>query len=74
MSVKEKVIAIVSEQFSIPKEEVNRETFFNDLQADSLEIMELVMTLEDKFEITIADDDVEKIQTVGDAIGYIQEK
>lgn len=71
----EKVIDIVSEQLGVPKEEVNRAaSFVDDLKADSLDVVELVMAFEDEFGITIPDDDYEKIQTVGDAIDYIEEK
>lgn len=75
MSVEEKVFGIVSEQLSVPKEEIARESsFVDDLKADSLDVVELVMEFEDEFEITIPDDDYEKIRTVGDAIDYIEEK
>lgn len=75
MSVEEKVIDIVSEQLGVPKEEVTRESsFVDDLKADSLDVVELVMEFEDEFSITIPDDDYEKIRTVGDAIDYIEEK
>ncbi|MEX0717285.1 MAG: acyl carrier protein [Planctomycetaceae bacterium] len=75
MSVEEKVISIVSEQLGVPKEEVARESsFVDDLKADSLDVVELVMEFEDEFEITIPDDDYEKIRTVGDAIEYINQK
>ena len=74
VSVEEKVIGIVTEQLSVPKEEVTRaSSFVDDLKADSLDIVELVMEFEDEFEITIPDDDYEKIRTVGDAIVYIEE-
>lgn len=75
MGTEEKVIAIVSEQLSVPKEEVTRESkFVDDLKADSLDVVELVMAFEDEFGISIPDDDYEKIQTVGDAVDYIEEK
>ncbi|GAB4150197.1 MAG: acyl carrier protein [Planctomycetaceae bacterium] len=74
MSVEEKVIGIVSEQLGIPKEEITRESsFVDDLKADSLDVVELVMEFEDEFEMTIPDDDYDKIRTVGDAIDYIEE-
>ena len=74
-NIEEKVIGIVSEQLGVPKEEVKRESsFVDDLKADSLDVVELVMEFEDEFEITIPDDDYEKIRTVGDAIGYIEQK
>jgi acyl carrier protein len=75
VSVEEKVIGIVSEQLNVPKEEITRESsFIDDLKADSLDVVELVMEFEDEFEITIPDDDYEKIRTVGDAVDYITEK
>lgn len=75
MSVEEKVIGIVSEQLQIPKEEISREkSFVDDLKADSLDVVELVMEFEDEFKITIPDEDYEKIKTVGDAVKYIEEK
>ena len=75
MSTEEKVVGIVSEQLGVPKEEVNRSaSFVDDLKADSLDVVELVMEFEDEFGITIPDDDYEKIKTVGDAVDYIEEK
>ena len=75
MSVKDKVISIVSEQLSVDADEVTEASnFVDDLKADSLDVVELVMEFEDEFEITIPDDDYEKIRTVGDAINYIEEK
>ncbi|HUG90653.1 MAG TPA: acyl carrier protein [Planctomycetaceae bacterium] len=75
MSIEEKVIGIVAEQLSVPKEEITRNSsFVDDLKADSLDVVELVMEFEDEFEITIPDEDYEKIRTVGDAIDYIQQK
>jgi acyl carrier protein len=74
-SVEEKVIAIVSEGLNIPKEDIKLESsFVDDLKADSLDVVELVMEFEDEFGVTIPDEDYEKIRTVGDAIKYIQEK
>jgi acyl carrier protein len=74
-SVEEKVISIVAEQLGVPKEEVTLESsIIEDLKADSLDVVELVMELEDEFDITIPDDDYEKLKTVGDAIRYIDEK
>ena len=75
MSVEEKVIGIVSEQLQIPKEEISTDkSFVDDLKADSLDVVELVMEFEDVFKITIPDEDYEKIKTVGDAVKYIEEK
>ncbi len=75
VSIEEKVTAIVSEQLGVAKEEVKKESkFVDDLKADSLDVVELVMEFEDEFEITIPDDDYDKIKTVGDAISYITDK
>ena len=75
MSVEEKVIGIVSEQLQIPKEEISLpKSFVDDLKADSLDVVELVMEFEDEFKITIPDEDYEKIKTVGDAVKYIEGK
>ena len=73
MSVEERVIEIVSEQMGVSKDQVTRETsFVNDLGADSLDTVELVMEFEEEFDITIPDEEAEKIQTVGQAIDYIE--
>lgn len=74
-SVEEKVIGIVSEQLNVPREDIKTESrFVDDLKADSLDVVELVMEFEDEFEVTIPDEDYEKIRTVGDAVKYITEK
>ena len=73
-NVEEKVIEIVAEQMGVDKGEIIRETsFVNDLNADSLDTVELVMEFEDEFELSIPDEEAEKIQTVGQAIDYIKE-
>jgi acyl carrier protein len=70
--IEEKVFQIVSDQMSVDRSEVTRETSFtNDLNADSLDTVELVMELEDKFDMTIPDEEAEKLKTVGEAIEYI---
>jgi acyl carrier protein len=73
-TVESKVIEIVSEQMGVDKAEISRETsFINDLNADSLDTVELVMEFEDAFDMSIPDEEAEKIQTVGAAIDYIME-
>ena len=73
-SVKERVIDIVSEQLGVAKDQVAEETHFvNDIGADSLDTVELVMELEEEFDINIPDDAAEKIQTVGEAVEYIEQ-
>ena len=73
--IEEKVISIVCEQMGVSREKVTPTTsFVNDLGADSLDTVELVMEFEDDFELSIPDEDAEKIQTVGDAVKYIKEK
>ncbi len=72
-SVAQRVIEIVAEQLGVNKEQITGETHFvNDLGADSLDTVELVMELEEEFDINIPDDAAEKIQTVGQAIEYIE--
>ena len=73
MTVEEKVKNIIMEQLGVDAEEVTPEaSFVNDLGADSLDTVELVMALEEAFKIEISDEDAEKIHTVGDAVRYIQ--
>ena len=73
-SIRDRVIDIVCEQMGTTKDKVSEETsFINDLGADSLDTVELVMEFEDEFDLNIPDEDAEKIQSVGDAIKYIEE-
>ena len=72
-SVEQRVIEIVAEQLGVNKDQITNETsFVNDLGADSLDTVELVMELEEEFDINIPDDVAEKIQTVGQAIEHIE--
>jgi acyl carrier protein len=72
-SIEDKVKSIIVEQLGVDPEEVKSESaFVNDLGADSLDTVELVMALEEAFKIEISDEDAEKIHTVGDAVRYIQ--
>ncbi len=71
-AIQDKVIDIISEQMGVDKAEIARETsFINDLNADSLDTVELVMEFEDEFDLSIPDEEAEKIQTVGAAIDYV---
>jgi acyl carrier protein len=73
-NVEERVIEIVCEQMGASRDKITAETsFIQDLGADSLDTVELVMEFEDEFDLNIPDEDAEKIQTVGDAIKYIQD-
>ena len=70
--IEDKVFTIVSEQMAINKAEITRETsFVNDLNADSLDIVELVMEFEDNFDMSIPDEEAEKIRTIGQTVDYI---
>ena len=73
--ITEQVKEIIVEQLGVGAEEVTPEaSFIEDLGADSLDIVELIMALEEKYEIEIPDEDAEKIQTVKDVISYIEER
>ena len=73
MSVEEKVKKIIAEKLSVDLAEVVPEaSFVDDLGADSLDLVELIMSMEEEFDTDISDEDAEKISTVQDAINYIQ--
>jgi acyl carrier protein len=75
MGLEDRVTEIIAEQLGVSKEEVVPEaSFIDDLGADSLDIVELVMAMEEEFDIEIPDEDAEKIQTIGDAIAYVRER
>jgi acyl carrier protein len=75
MNLEERVTNIIVNHLNISLEEVSPEaSFVDDLGADSLDIVELVMAMEEEFDIEISDEDAEKIQTIGDAIAYLKEK
>jgi len=75
MAVQDKITEIIVEQLGVKADEVVPEaSFVDDLGADSLDTVELVMALEEEFGIEIPDEDAEKIQSVGDAIRYIDQK
>jgi len=75
MAVEDKVREIIVEQLGVSADEVVAEaSFIDDLGADSLDIVELVMAIEEEFALEIPDDDAEKIQTIQDAISYVEER
>lgn len=72
--IEAKIKSIVAEQLGVDQAEISRETsFVNDLNADSLDTVELVMEFEDEFDMSIPDEEAEKIQTIGQAIDYIEQ-
>jgi acyl carrier protein len=75
MALEDRVTELIVEQLGISREQaVSGASFLDDLGADSLDIVELVMSLEEEFDIEIPDEDAEKIQTIGDAITYVKER
>ena len=75
MALEERVTDIIVEHLNVSRDEVVPEaSFVDDLGADSLDIVELVMAMEEEFDVEIPDDDAEKIQTIGDAIAYLKEQ
>ncbi len=75
MALFEQVKEIIVQELSVPEEKVKESsTFESDLRADSLDVVELVMELEEKFEIEIPEEDFEQIHTVGDLVRYIERK
>jgi acyl carrier protein len=73
-NIEEQVYTIICDQMGVNKDQLSLETsFINDLGADSLDQVELVMEFEERFDLNIPEEDAEKIQTVGDAIKYIKE-
>ena len=75
LATEERVAEIIVEQLGITRGEVVPEaSFIDDLGADSLDIVEFVMAVEETFDIEIPDDDAEKIQTIGDAFSYVKER
>lgn len=75
MAVEQDVIDIVVEQLGVDKDDVTQEkSFVEDLNADSLDLTELMMTLEERFGCEISQEDAEKLKTVGDVVKYIQKR
>ena len=74
-TIEERVKSIICDQLAVESEKViQTASFVEDLGADSLDIVELVMTMEEEFDLDIPDEDAEKIKTVGDVVKYIQSK
>ena len=74
-NIEQKVKNIIADQLGVGEDEIKpTSSFIEDLGADSLDIVELVMTLEETFDIEIPDDDAEKMQTIADAIDYLKER
>lgn len=74
-TVLERVTKVIVDRLGVDESEIKLEASFrDDLGADSLDVVELVMELEDEFDTEISDDDAEKIATVGDAVSYIETK
>ena len=74
MSAEDRLIKIIAKELSVSEEEVTPEaSFIDDLNADSLDLVELIMALEEEFNVKISDEEADKIKTVRDAMDYIQE-
>jgi acyl carrier protein len=73
LDIFEKVRSLIVEQLDIDEDKITPETTFEDIDADSLDVVELVMALEEEFDLEIADEAVENIKTVADIISYIEE-
>lgn len=68
----EKIQEIVSVQFNVEKDKITKDTLFkDDLNADSLDLVELIMSIEDEFDIEVEDENMEEINTIGDVVDYI---
>ena len=70
----EKVKSVITEQLGVEGEEVTSDTSFEDLNADSLDVVELIMAFEEEFELEISDEEAEKIQTIGEVVDYIKNR
>ncbi len=67
----EKIREIIADKLGVSEDEVTMDTTFEDLGADSLDIVELIMAIEEEYDITVADDEAEKAKSVGDVVNYI---
>lgn len=74
MSIEDQVKAIIADQLEVDRSKLTGETTFEDIDADSLDIVELVMALEEEFDLEISDQEIENIKTVGDVVKYIETK
>jgi len=75
MTLEEKVISIIMEQLDVTREEcVVEASFIDDLGADSLDLVELIMEMEETFDVQIADNELEKIRTIGNVLDYLKSK
>lgn len=73
-TIEQRIRPLIAEQLGVEESKVTRNaSFVDDLNADSLDLVEMVMSLEEEFKIEISDEDAEKIHTVGDAVDFIQE-
>lgn len=72
--MKDRILQIIAEQFNFDKEDLTEDmNFQDDLNADSIELVELVMTIEEEFETEVSEEDLEKLKTIGDAIEYVED-
>lgn len=72
--MKERILEIIAEQFNMDVNELDEDmNFQDDLNADSIELVELVMTIEEEFETEVSEDDLEKLKTIGDVIDYVED-
>ena len=72
--MKERILEIIAEQFNMDVNELDEDmSFQDDLNADSIELVELVMTIEEEFETEVSEEDLEKLKTVGDVIDYVED-
>ena len=72
--MKERILEIIAEQFNMDVSELDEDmNFQDDLNADSIELVELIMTIEEEFETEVSEEDLEKLKTVGDVIDYVED-